>query len=171
MPFQVGPEVTRLVGLTRAALGLTQRTLGEAFGASMRTAHRWEAGKSYPGVDQVQRMARRVYPVDAQLAAELAAAAGTDLQALGLVRPAPVVAAAPPAPQEPPPRPFPPVSLMVDSVVLAALEVTDGQTSRQSVRDILRAGFARARGLGLTVDEVDAALAPPSPAKTPPTRK
>ena len=42
-------------------------------------------------------------------------------------------------------------------------DAADAQTSRQGVRDILRAAFSRARGLGLTVEGVDDALAVPAP--------
>ena len=105
MPFRVGPDVTPLVVRARIALGLTQKQLGEMFHASMRTAHRWEAGEAYPDVDQVQRLARAVFPADAQLAAELAHEAGTELQAMGLVV---ASKSEPSASPSPPSRPFPP---------------------------------------------------------------
>jgi transcriptional regulator with XRE-family HTH domain len=167
MPFQVGPEITPLVGRVRIALGLTQKQLGEMFQVSMRTAHRWEGGQAYPDVDQVKQLARAVFPTDPRLAADLAREAGTTPQTMGLV-PAPMVvpaeAAAPVAP-----RPFPPLALMIDSILLAAVDAANGQTTapvtRQAVRDILRAGFSRARGLGLTIDEVDDELRPSAVAK------
>jgi hypothetical protein len=162
MPFHIGPDITPLIGRVRLALGLTQKELGEMFHASMRTAHRWEGGEAYPDVEQVLKLARAVFPRDAQLAAELAQEAGTTLQAMGLaLTPPPPPAAVAPAP---PPRPFPPVSLMIDSIVLAAVDAAEGLTAipstRQSVRDILRAGFSRAHGLGLTIEEVSLALEP-----------
>ncbi len=164
MPFHIGADITPLIGRARLALGLTQKQLGEVLHASMRTAHRWEGGEAYPDVEQVLKLARAVFPRDAKLAAELAQAAGTTLQAMGLApSPPPQAAAVAPAP---PPRPFPPVSLMIDSIVLAAVEAAEGLTAipstPQGVRDILRAGFARAHGLGLTIEEVSLALEPPA---------
>ena len=164
MPFHVGPDITPLVGRARVALGLTQKQLGEMFRASMRTAHRWEGGEAYPDVDQVLKLARAVFPRDALLAAELAEQAGTTLQAMGLVTPPPAVSPAPAASAQPA-RPFPPVRLMIDSIVLAAVDAAEGLTpslaTRQGVRDILRAGFSRAHGLGLTIEEVNRALEEP----------
>jgi transcriptional regulator with XRE-family HTH domain len=174
MPFHVGPDITPLVGRARVALGLTQKQLGEMFRASMRTAHRWEGGEAYPDVDQVLKLARAVFPRDALLAAELAEQAGTTLQAMGLVAPPPALPPAPAA-SAPPARPFPPVRLMIDSIVLAAVDAAEGLTpsmaTRQGVRDILRAGFSRANGLGLTIEEVNRALEEPSAARPAPSKK
>ena len=48
---------------------------------------------------------------------------------------------------------------MIDSVVLAGVVAAEGLTTtgatRQVVRDILQAGFSRAQGLGLTLEEVN----------------
>jgi transcriptional regulator with XRE-family HTH domain len=171
MPFRVGPDVTPLIGRARVALGLTQKQLGEMFHTSMRTAHRWEGGKAYPDVEQIQRLVRAVFPVDAQLAAQLAHEAGTELSAMGLVVASNDEPAAAPSP---PSRPFPPVALMIDSILLAAVDAAQGDTGaatgRQTVRDILRAAFSRARGLGLTIEEVEQALAPPEVIRTPARR-
>jgi hypothetical protein len=110
-----------------------------------------------------------VFPHDASLAAQLAAEAGTTLEGLGLVTPpAPLPPAPHPAPPPvpavapgPPPRAFPPIALMVDSILLASIDAaaTLGATgAREAVPTILRAAFSRARGLGLTTDEIDEAL-------------
>jgi transcriptional regulator with XRE-family HTH domain len=172
MPFHIGPEVTPLVGRVRVALRLTQKSLAQRFQVSTRTAHRWEGGAAYPTVDQVQELARAVFPVDAQLAAELAQSAGTTLQALGLVATPKIIRA--PEPPPPAPRPFPPIALMVDSILLAGLDAAEGSMTapemRQVVRNILRAAFSRARGLGLAIEEVDDALAP-APAGKGPARR
>jgi|HubBroStandDraft_4_1064222.scaffolds.fasta_scaffold227638_1 transcriptional regulator with XRE-family HTH domain len=166
MPFHIGPDISPLVVRARLVLGLTQKELGAMFHASMRTAHRWEGGRSHPDVNQVLKLASAVFPKDAQLAAELAQEAGTTLQAMGLI-PAPAAPAA--AAPAPPPRPFPPVALMTDSIVLAAVDAAEGLTAtaatRKDVRDILRAGFARAHELGLTLEEVNLALEVPPPAR------
>jgi hypothetical protein len=105
-------------------------------------------------VKQVQDLSKAVFPRDPALAAELARESGTTLDALGLAAPA----------LETPSRRFPPVPLLVDSVVLAALDasVTAGApVPRPAVQEIVRAAFVRAQALGLTLDEVVPALAPP----------
>jgi hypothetical protein len=92
-------------------------------------------------------MALLVHPVDAALAAEIAAAGGTTLDALGLVP-----ATAPAAPHGsggPPDR-------VVDAVVCAAAEAM--QVMPQSVRPAVLAAFACARELGLTVEGVERVL-------------
>jgi hypothetical protein len=48
---------------------------------------------------------------------------------------------------------------LVESIVCAAADTM--QTPPAAVREVLRAAFARAHALGLTVEEVDAALSPP----------
>jgi hypothetical protein len=136
--------------------------MGERFGVSHRTAHRWDVGTAYPSVDQVQQLARAVFPLNEGLAQQLAQASGTSLEALGLKKP-PVLA--------PPVRPYPPVALVVDSIVHACMEVTEGQTPMLVVREILRAAFARARALGLRLEEVDEVLSPPSAQSPVKTRK
>jgi transcriptional regulator with XRE-family HTH domain len=171
MPFHVGPEVTPLVVRSRIALGLTQKQLGAMFRASVRTAHRWEGGKAYPSVEQLLHLARTVLPVDAQLAGQLAVQAGTTLQAMGLVEAPspPVVVAPPPLAPQPPPRPFPPIGLMIDSILVAAGDAIEDSAAppiaRPVLRGVLRAAFSRARALGVTIDEVDDALALPTPPK------
>jgi hypothetical protein len=109
----------------------------------------------------VHALARAAFPRDAGLAEALAQEAGTTLVELGLVpSPAPPV---PVVPAGPPPRPFPPVALMVDSILHAATQSAAAHaadpTSHQAILEITRAAFARARGLGLSVEEVHDALA------------
>jgi len=165
MPFQVGPSVTPVLGRARTALGLTQRTLGEMFGVSMRTAHRWEGGEAHPDVAQVLKLAREVFPVDGRLAEQLAKEAGTTLVEMGLVEARQTELAA----SSPPQRPLPPIVLLVDSIVMAAIDAIDADAPTHDVRQVARsmmgAAFARARSLGLTIDEVDAALASPTRSK------
>ncbi|HEX3771051.1 MAG TPA: helix-turn-helix transcriptional regulator [Polyangiaceae bacterium] len=160
MPFQIGTDFIPHLIRARVALQLSQRTMGERFGVSHRTAHRWEMGRSYPSLAQAHEMVRAVFPIDSGLAARLAEASGTTLDALGL-RSAPAAAPAPPA------RSYPSVPLVVDSVIFAGVEASDGAVPRLVVRDILRAGFARTRALGLTLEEVDGVLSSAAPpAKT-----
>ena len=150
------------------ALGLTQGGLADLLGISRRTVSRWDAGERDPSNEQLHQIARAIFPRDGELAAGLAAEGGTTLEGLGLVpRPAPPPPA-PPAPPTPPARAFPPVGLMIDSILLSAIEAAEGQRAslreRDAIREVLRAAFARARALGLTLDEVDEALSPRPPA-------
>ncbi len=117
----------------------------------------------------MHEIAAAVFPHDASLAAQLASEAGTTLEGLGLVTPPAPLPPAPPTPSPPapvvvpgpPPRAFPPIALMVDSIVLASIDAaaTLGATgAREAVPTLLRAAFSRARGLGLTTEEIDEAL-------------
>jgi transcriptional regulator with XRE-family HTH domain len=149
MPLVI-PQAATLLTKTCNRLGLTQRDLGDRLGVSMRTVGRWVAGKSNPGTSNIIHLAKLAHPQDPELAAELAVEAGTTLAALGLEKPRPAPAR--------PPRAYPPVALVVDSVVHAAGEA---QRKDQPMRDVVRAAFDRARGLGLSIDEVCAALGEP----------
>ena len=148
-----------LVARTRMELGLTQGDVAKACFVARRTVARWESAHSTPTVEQLRKLARMAYPKEPRLAAELAAEGDTTLEALGLVAPAP----APP----PPPRAFPPVPLLVEAVVHVAANVLAAQPEADPValaRAILYAALERARELGLTTDEMRAALAPEAPA-------
>jgi len=172
MSIHIGSEITPLLSRSRMLLGLTQKGLGELLEVSLRTAHRWDLGKGRPSIDQVRQLAAHVFPLDATLAAQLAEESGATLEGLGLVQPAPPPPLPPPAPvvaPGPPPRAFPPITLMVDSILLYAIDAavalgTPG--ARESVPTILRAAFSRARGLGLTTEEIDDALSK-APASAP----
>lgn len=148
---------------SRLALNLTQIELANMLGVARRTVGRWEGCESTPSVGELRQVARAVHPKDAALAAGLAAEGGTTLEALGLVTPAPSAAHAPQGAVTPNDRPFPPVELMIDSVVHVAAKALDEHDGRgdstSMVRAVLLAAFARARGLGLTVNEVENALA------------
>jgi len=155
MPHIVpGPDMIRLVTQSQIALGLSQEKLGRLLTASRRTISRWASRQSRPSLRQLQLLARAVYPKDAALAAALAAETGQTLESLGLVQPAPAIATAP----TPPARPYPPTRLIVESVVCAAAETM--QATPTAVREVLRAAFARAQALGLSVEEMNEALTP-----------
>jgi hypothetical protein len=127
----------------------SQGALGELLGSSRRTGQRWAAGKAWPISTQMDDLVRRVHPVDAELAAELAAARGTTMMAMGVV--------APPAP------PFaPPADRVADSVLCAAAETMD--VSPRAIRPAIQAAFTRARELGLTVEAIEKALRGEAPA-------
>jgi transcriptional regulator with XRE-family HTH domain len=166
-------KARRLIALSRQALEVTQNQLATLMRVARRTVGRWEGRGGSPSVKQLADLARMVHPKDLALATELATEAGTTLAALGLEEPAaPPAPAALAAPQTPA-RIFPPVGLMTDSILHVAkqaLEEAVGNTSDvATVLAVLRAGFARARGLGLTIAEVDDAFSPKSdPVSSPP---
>lgn len=144
-----------------AALHETQAGLGKLLGVSRRTAQRWTQSGVPPY--HLRDLARLVHPHDAELAAQIAAAAGGTLESLGIVQPPPPPAppppAPPPAPPEPPPAPPPPPPPpdgVVDAVVCAASDAMDMMP--RDVRAGLLAAFARAREIGVTVEMVEGAL-------------
>jgi transcriptional regulator with XRE-family HTH domain len=132
--------------LCRQALGTTQKELGRQIGISRRTAQRW-ASSGTPAW-YLPELARAVHPADPALAQEIAAAAGTTLEALGVIAP-------PPPP--PPPAPPAPHPSIVDAVVCAAAEAMD--LPPREVRPGLYAAIVRARELGLALDKIEQALA------------
>ncbi len=157
--------VGALVVRAQRMLGMTHEAFGTALGASKRTAARWAAGSASLSVPQVRDLACLVYAEDPELAAELAGAASTTVDALGLVAPPAPIVATPPFPEPvvvlapPPPLPPPPLptALVVDAVVCAAADAT--QVTPAAVRATLLAAFRRARELRLTVEDVETALA------------
>jgi hypothetical protein len=140
---------------------VTQREFADLVDTSYRTAQRLLTGKAMAVESQLLVLAGHVYPKDPQLAAELAAAAGTTLVELGIVPPPPpppppqpviVVQPAPP----PPPRPRPPPAALIDSVVCAAAEAQ--KVMPDEIRGSLLAAFVRAEELELTTAEAAGAL-------------
>jgi DNA-binding XRE family transcriptional regulator len=143
-----GENVVKLTFDARIALGLNQRTLGEALGVSKRTVQRWDARQGQPFPWQLAKIATLVASKDVQLAAKIAAAGGTSLEQLGIDAP-PVVAPLPAAPRTP-------LQRLVDVVVCAAAEAL--AVAPQSVRPALLAAFTKARDVDLTIDEVASVL-------------
>ena len=144
-----------LTSEARRVLGFGSQTeLAEALGYSRRTGQRWIA---HGGPDSwvMQSLAKLVFPVDTELAEEIAASAGVTMQMLGLARPPPPPAPVPPAPPPPPPRPVLPARV-VDAVVCAAAEAT--ASTPQQARPAVLAAFACAEELGLAVEDVTRAL-------------
>ncbi len=133
------PSVAALTIRARAALGLSQATLGELLGWSRRTIQRYDRSGQWP-TPSVSRLAEAVHSADPALAAELAEAAGTTLEKLGLVKES---AAVPPA-------------YLTEAVVCAAAEALN--VPPPGVRPALLAAFRRAREIGLRVEHVEAAL-------------
>jgi transcriptional regulator with XRE-family HTH domain len=136
--------VRDLVQRGRLALGMTHKQLGQALRTSHRTAERWAAGRSTPGVEQVAELARLVFPKNRALAAELAAASSESLVSLGLV--------------VEPKAPAIPRSVLFEAVVSAAAEAA--QVRPGAARAGLAAAFARAEELGVSVAELVESVAP-----------
>ncbi len=179
--------------LAHQAMGETQAGLGEALGVARRTAQRW-AQTGVPSY-HMPDLAKLVHPHDADLAAEIAAAVGTTLEALGLVVPAaaPALESVPASVPEPPvaaagaaaasegmraavtpgPAPAPAPAMpdaVVDAVVCAAAEVMN--LPPREVHAGLHAAFASAKEIGLTIDAVERALrAKPQAPRPAPVRR
>jgi hypothetical protein len=128
------------------ALGLNQRTLGELLGVSARTIQRWQRGGTTLLPSQVARLAAALHPRDPALAERVAKAGGTSLAELQVGTP---------------PR-APTLRHLVDSMVCAAADAMDVLPS--AVRPALAAAFGRAYEMGVSVETVQAELAPAAPA-------
>lgn len=105
-----------------------------------------------------RRLAIAVHPLDRELAEELARHADIPIEALvAPPTPAAVTQASDGA------RVFPAVPLLLDSILFASAAAADQQgaagLSHTALRAVVRAAFARARVLGLTVEEIDEAMA------------
>ena len=165
MPFLVVKSTTELLVRARMKLGHTQQEMADAVGSSLRTVSRWEGKQAHPSAAQLHTIAALLHPLDANLAHDAAVAAGTTLEALGIVKPPPPPAPPPPPPQAPPPPPLP-LARLVDAVVCAvatALEGTDGApVSMASARAAAAAALRSARELRLDLDEASRVLAPES---------
>ncbi len=164
-------SVPALLFEARKALNVnSQGALGTLLGSSERSGQRWERGKAAPMREQLHQLAALVFPRDAGLAAEIAAATGSTLEQLEIVRPSPPPAVPAPPPLPPPPPPPDPVHI-VDTVVCAAAEAM--QLMPDAIRPALRAAFRRARLAGLSVEAVDTALAggtAAAPGESPPAK-
>jgi transcriptional regulator with XRE-family HTH domain len=136
-----------ILGEARRALGMSQREFGYAVGSSHRTAARWDAGRSTPGMDNLLALARLLYPEHRELAIEVADAADETLESLGLEAPGPSQSSAPCRPED-----------LVDIVVLAAVEQTGAPVA--AARGVVHAVFKRAGEIGMSVEAVEKALRP-----------
>ena len=140
----------------------TQRDLADLLGVTRRTVSRWQSGDSAIGTSELQKLARAVHEVDPSLASEIAAEGGTTVHEMGLaVAKGPAGATA-----QALARPFPPVELLLDGVLHVGVQaLTDSQNAPplETVKAIVRATVARARGLGLTLEEIEEALSKPPP--------
>jgi transcriptional regulator with XRE-family HTH domain len=144
-------DIAYLLSDARQKLHMVQRQFGPALGASHRTATRWDSGESRLAEHNFRKLAELLAPLDTALATEAAAHIGETLESLGL--------AAPHSPARPALQATPPEDL-VDVVVCAAAEASD--VSPRAMRSVLGVAFRRARQVGLTVEQVEAVLAPPA---------
>jgi transcriptional regulator with XRE-family HTH domain len=154
----------QLLTYGQMALHLTQLELAELLGSSRRTTQRWFNKQSVPTADQLALLARHVYPVDPELAAEIAAGAGATLESLGIIERSPT-------PSPPPPSPLPPRAApeqLVENILYAAASVMD--MSPRVILPAIRAAFARAKQLDMDVAAVDTVLTP-APARSSEPRK
>lgn len=145
-----------VLGDARTALRMTQREFGEAVGSSHRSAVRWDAGHATPGDAHWRKLAALLFPVDRELASEVASLVFETLESLGLEKSAP-----PPAPPAPPPAPLPPLPRtedLVDILVCAGVEATGQPPS--ALRPLIYRLFKRAREVGLSLHAVEKALEP-----------
>jgi hypothetical protein len=128
---------------------MTQAEFGPALGWSHRSAVRWERGRSFPTENSLVKLAALLAPLDRDLAAEVAVAAGASLESLGLAPP-------PVAADKAGVRCTP--SDLADAVVCAVADATD--LLPRTLRPLLHSAFARARALGLTVEQLEESLRP-----------
>ena len=149
----------------RRALDMTQAQFASAIGGAQRTVARWEAGESTPAAHHYAELAKLLYPVNRDLAEEVAGHAGQTLVSLGIE--------APPAPPPPPPPVVvvppgfvaPPVARLqakpedlVDVLVLALMLESDAPFA--DARRWLHAATKRGCDVGLTMEEAEKALRP-----------
>jgi transcriptional regulator with XRE-family HTH domain len=125
------------------ALGLTQGELADLLGCTKRTIQRWEDRGASLLAPALEALARALYPVRPDLAAQVATAGRTTLDQLGIPS-----GAAPGVPA---------ISEPIESMVRSAAEAIG--VTPEAVRPAIAAAFARARELGLDVQTVAERLA------------
>jgi|HubBroStandDraft_6_1064221.scaffolds.fasta_scaffold156747_1 transcriptional regulator with XRE-family HTH domain len=125
----------------RMALGLTQQQFADIFGCTKRTVIRWEERGTVLLAPALEALARALYPVRPDLAAQVAAAGETTLEQLGIPSAAGSGHMAIFEPIEP-----------IESIVRAAADAMG--VTPEAVRPALAAAFARAREVGLDVQTV-----------------
>jgi hypothetical protein len=146
-----GASMRELIQSSCVALGFTHDALATRLGTSRRTIVRWGSDDATPTKSQLEELARIVFPADAELAAQVARAAGSTLEGLRLGDDA--------APRA--------LTLgtqhMADLIVCAGAEALD--VSPRAMRPAAAAMIARMRELGITVDAAHAVLTPAKKAK------
>jgi len=154
---------TRLVGhdpkrtgalLARAGvtLGMSHRELATLVGVSRRSVSRWTREGTLLTRAQVVAVTKAVHPLDASLAAELAALLDETLVTLGLEAPPPIADTLAPKSE----RRAVSSARLADVVVCAAAEAMD--VSPRLVRPALVAALRAAREVGLSIEALAHAL-------------
>jgi transcriptional regulator with XRE-family HTH domain len=144
-PYPTSEPHHVLVAKARGALAMTQKEIGRHLGVSSKTVGRWMKSGTTLAPFQARLLVNLLLPVDRELAARVAATQGETLAAL-----LPEVPARPALDEAA-------VSVAVDAVVCAAAHAAD--VSPRVVRPALLAALRRAREAGVTVEQVEAALA------------
>jgi DNA-binding XRE family transcriptional regulator len=150
----------RVFVYARQALAMNQGQLADAMGVSRRTIIRWQRGYTAPVDFQVRQLAALVREEDDDLADELLAAAsiapepepqqaGAEAAAAPIASP-PALAPAPEAPSAVPAH-------AIDAIVCVAADAAN--MVPRAIRPALRAAFARAAELGVSVEAVARGLA------------
>ncbi len=162
MAVQAPRHFRRVLADCRFALGMSQGELADAMGISRRTIIRWTKGHTSPVEVEIRRLASLVRDADDDLADELLAAARLEPDP-----PPPPPPPPPPAPPEPPPVMAPPPVVappllpeparpapahVTDSILCVAADAAN--MVPRAILPAIRAAFARARELGVGVDEV-----------------
>jgi hypothetical protein len=137
-------EATLLIEC-RTALALSQEKFGDILGRTKRTIQRWEERGTVLMPSEVEALARKIHPIRADLAAQLAAEAGTTLDQLGIP-----LAVSSSATQTPDP---------IDRVMDAAASAMG--VPREAIRPAVAAAFAKAHEVGLDVPAVIEGLSRP----------
>jgi len=156
----VAQPMQRLLVRARQALGWNQRELGQQLGSSHRTAVRWESGQSHFSPPYAAQLATLVYPIDRDLAWEIAALTGQTLVGLGLeappAPPEPPLVVAPPVPAVSPP-PATPAALgtLLDALVCVVADASD--VAPKVIRPTVLLTLRRVLALGLDLQAAEAA--------------
>ena len=130
---------------------MSQTELAEALGSSRRTIIRRELGQSSPVDFELRQFADLVRLEDADLADEMLAAGGLQEPIAAPIAPA--------APDEPVPAaitPALPAEYRIDAILCAAADAIDAVP--RDVKPAIVAAFVRAKQMGLSIEEVVAAL-------------
>jgi hypothetical protein len=156
----------QLIFEARRLVAHSNREFALLTGASLRTVERYSHNGGISDISQTHKLIAAVHPKNPDLANQLAAAAGTTLEALGVVKPAPTIApaqaASPPPPAvvvAPPPSPSIPEARPehADLVLFAAANALD--MSPRALRPAVAAAFAKAKELGVSVGSLADLLA------------
>ncbi len=162
-PFQPTMTYQQIMSRLMDSLHVNQTGLARLLGVSTRTVARHWRGGGVLLPSTAEQLARAAHPHDRALAVELAGRAGKTLVQLGLEAPPAPAAPAAPAPERAPRALH---RHVVDAVVSVAAEAL--QSPPQAVRAAVLAAFDRATALGMSAEDVVAALTPPRAAKSSP---